>query len=127
MERFWTLVHLQRAGISELEGSVINVGLVRANTLPLVVNVIGADSLPRNAQVRIRLGQINLMALDVSGTVIARLDDADTTATASDAEAEDDEEALAAGPLTIAVNVEENTDQPEAAQAAQATVADTAA
>ena len=118
MERFWTLVHLQRAGITELEGNVINVGLVRANSLPLVINVIGADNLPRNAQVRIRLGQINLMALDVSGTVIARLDDADTAASQTSSDEEDAEEAdeasIAAGPLAIAVNVDENTDSPEA-------------
>ena len=58
------------------------------------------------------------MALDVSGTVIARLDDADTAASQTSSDEEDAEEAdeasLAAGPLAIAVNVDENTDSPEA-------------
>ena len=106
MERFWTLLHVQRSGITELEGAVINIGLVRANTLPLVVNVIGTDGLPRNAQVRIRLGQINLMALDVTGAVVARLE-ADAAAPALQADEEGDDEAVAAGPLAIAVDVDE--------------------
>ena len=106
MERFWTLLHVQRSGITELEGTVINIGLVRANTLPLVVNVIGTDGLPRNAQVRIRLGQINLMALDVTGAVVARLE-ADAAAPVLQADEEGDDEAVAAGPLAIAVDVDE--------------------
>ena len=106
MERFWTLRYLQDHGITELEGSVIREGLVRANTLPLVVSVLGADNLPRQAQVRIRLGAINLMALDVTGTVTALLDDA--VADTTDAEAEEGEEdALAAGPLVLAVDTDE--------------------
>ena len=106
MERFWTLRYLQDHGITELEGSVIREGLVRANTLPLVVSVLGADNLPRQAQVRIRLGTINLMALDVTGTVTALLDDA--VADTTDAEAEEGEEdALAAGPLVLAVDTDE--------------------
>lgn len=107
MERFWTLRHLQEQGITELEGSVIREGLVRANSLPLVVNVLGADHLPRQAQVRIRLGQINLMALDVTGTVTAVLDEA-APPDAQAEEAEDGEESeLAAGPLVLAVDTDE--------------------
>ncbi|MDO4768954.1 MAG: RNB domain-containing ribonuclease [Brachymonas sp.] len=107
MERFWTLRHLQEQGITELEGSVIREGLVRANSLPLVVNVLGADHLPRQAQVRIRLGQINLMALDVTGTVMAVLDEA-APPDAQAEEAEDGEESeLAAGPLVLAVDTDE--------------------
>ena len=114
MERFWTLVHLQRNTIAELEGSVIREGLVRANTLPLVISVLGADSLPRNAQVRIRLGSINLMTLDVTATVVARLDDA---AIPADTASEDEEDTVAAGPLVLAVNTEEEpaAEQPPAA------------
>ncbi|WP_213362451.1 ribonuclease catalytic domain-containing protein [Brachymonas denitrificans] len=106
MERFWTLLHVQRHGITELDCSVIKDGLVRANTLPLVINVIGADGLPRNAQVRVRLGGVNLMALDVNGSVIARLDD-DGQATLPSDESEDDTMELDAGPLHIAVDVNE--------------------
>ena len=106
MERFWTLQHVQRNSITELDCSVIKDGLVRANTLPLVINVIGADGLPRNAQVRVRLGGVNLMALDVNGSVIARLDD-DAQAIVPADESEDDTMELDAGPLHIAVDVNE--------------------
>ena len=106
MERFWTLRHLQQHGITELEGSVIREGLVRANNLPLVVSVLGADTLPRNVQVRIRLGSINLMALDVTATVVDRLDDVVTPTDAAD-ESEEDEDAVAAGPLVLAVDTDE--------------------
>ena len=107
-------MHLQRNTIAELEGSVIREGLVRANTLPLVISVLGADSLPRNAQVRIRLGSINLMTLDVTATVVARLDDA---AIPADTASEDEEDTVAAGPLVLAVNTEEEpaAEQPPAA------------
>ena len=106
MERFWTLLHVQRHGITELDCSVIKDGLVRANTLPLVINVIGTDGLPRNAQVRVRLGGINLMALDVNGSVIARLDDVAQAALPPE-ESEEETLELDAGPLHIAVDVNE--------------------
>ena len=98
---------------------MIREGLVRANTLPLVVSVLGADNLPRQAQVRIRLGAINLMALDVTGTVTALLDDATASVADADAEAEEGEEdALAAGPLVLAVDTDEAAEaEPPPAQA----------
>ena len=110
MERFWTLQHILRHDMMELNASVIKDGLVRANDLPLVISVIGTDGLPRNAQVRVRLGTVNLMALDVTGVVTTRLDDLQAPGArlgeeeeAGDGESEDD--ALAAGPLSIAMDV----------------------
>ena len=74
MERFWTLKHLEQAGITELTATLFKDNLVRADTLPLVLPVLGADGLPRGAHVRVRLGAIDEITLDVSGTVIERLD-----------------------------------------------------
>lgn len=105
MERFWTLQYIQRHAIQELEGSVIKEGLVRANTLPLVISTLGTEGLPRNAQVRVRLGDIDLMALDVAGNVVARLDDANVEASE---EEDSDNDDVAAGPLHIAVDVNES-------------------
>ncbi|MDO5652727.1 MAG: RNB domain-containing ribonuclease [Brachymonas sp.] len=112
MERFWTLLHLQRQNIVELDATVLREGLVRANDWPLVFNVMGADSLPRNAQVRVKLGTINLMALDVTGTVSARLDDGASSDPAEDggdtaSGADGDDDMLATGPLAIAMDVNE--------------------
>ncbi len=111
MERFWTLQYLRQNGIAEIVASVIKEGpagsfLVRADDLPLVLPVLGAQALPRGARVRVRLGEIDDIALDVGGTVVERLDlEADTAAGAED-EAGDDEEAVA-GPIAIAVDVTE--------------------
>jgi exoribonuclease-2 len=110
MERFWTLKHLQQQGITELDASLVKEAaggawLVRAETLPLVFTVMGAQSLPRGAKVRVKLGHIDLMALDVGGTVTAHLD-AEPDAAADTEEGEDDD-SLSAGPLTIAVDVNE--------------------
>ena len=109
MERFWTLKHLQQQGITELDAALIKEAaggawLVRAETLPLVFSVMGAQGLPRGAKVRVQLGDIDLMALDVHGTVTARLDS--EAAPTAEVEAEDDE-TEAAGPLHIAVDLDE--------------------
>ncbi len=67
--------------------------------------VLGTQGLPRGARVLVRLGTIDEVALDVSGTVLERLD---AEAAPVEEEAEDAEsEHLAAGPIAIAVDVNE--------------------
>lgn len=115
MERFWTLRHVQQQSMTELEATVFKEGLVRADSLPLVLPVLGAQSLPRGARVRVRLGAIDEIALDVQGTVIERLDTDAQAAATSDEGTEDEDEA--AGPLTIAVDLAEPVDPPGLAAA----------
>ena len=107
MERFWTLRYLRQESITELTASVIKEGLVRADTLPLVLPVMGAAGLPRGAQVRVRLGEIDEIALDVHGTVIERLDADGAAGEAGGDEDGSDEDDTVAGPLAIAVDVSE--------------------
>ncbi|MCD2511176.1 ribonuclease catalytic domain-containing protein [Comamonas endophytica] len=117
MERFWTLKYLEQNGITEIEASVIKEGpggsfLVRAESLPLVLPVLGAQGLPRGARILVRLGEIDEITLDVNGTLIERLDSPETAAAdaaaanAAEEAAEDEEEAVA-GPIAIAVDVNE--------------------
>jgi exoribonuclease-2 len=73
LERFWTLRWLQQQGVEALDAAVMTGGLVRAETLPLVFAVAGTDALPRGARVRVRLTGIDLMTLDVHGSLLARL------------------------------------------------------
>jgi len=101
MERFWTLRYLQQQGIAELVGTVFKEGLVRADDLPLVLPVLGGGELPRGARVRVKLGEIDVITLDVKGTVVQRLDAA-PEAMAAEEEAEDE---AVAGPIAIAVDV----------------------
>ena len=110
MERYWTLKYLQQQGITELDAALVKEAgggawLVRADTLPLVFTVMGAQGLPRGAKVRVKLGEADLMALDVSGTVTARLDSEAPAAESADDSEEDDTDT--AGPLKIAVDVNE--------------------
>ncbi|MET1115122.1 MAG: RNB domain-containing ribonuclease [Comamonas sp.] len=117
MERFWTLKYLEQNGITEIEASVIKEGpggsfLVRAEALPLVLPVLGAQGLPRGARIKVRLGEIDEITLDVNGTLIERLDSPETAATdaaAADAaeEAAEDEDDAVAGPIAIAVDINE--------------------
>ncbi|MBX3658551.1 MAG: RNB domain-containing ribonuclease [Ramlibacter sp.] len=109
MERFWTLKYLEQQGLTELVATVFKDGmggppLARADELPLVLPVLGAQGLPRGARVRVKLGAVDEISLDVSGTLIERLD----AGPAPDA-AEDDggEDEPVAGPIAIAVDVNE--------------------
>jgi exoribonuclease-2 len=103
MERFWTLRYVQQHGLTELEGTVFKDNMVRADSIPLVLPVVGAQGLPRGARVKVRLGDIDLITLDVNGTVVERLD-ASVEPVSEDGE-EDEEEV--AGPIAIAVDVSE--------------------
>ncbi len=111
MERFWTLQYLAQNGVTEIEASLFKENMVRADTLPLVLPVMGAQGLPRGARVRVKLGAMDLITLDIGGTVIERLDaptvagDA-SDATVGDSEEDDDSEGNeVAGPIAIAVDV----------------------
>ena len=112
MERFWTLKYLQQNGITELEASVFKDNMVRADTLPLVLPVMGGQNLPRGARVRVKLGEMDLITLDISGTVVERLDTPVATPGETDSPDEDAEDDEVSGPIAIAVDVSEPADAP---------------
>jgi exoribonuclease-2 len=119
IERYWTLKYLQQNGITELTATAFKDHLVRADDLPLVLPASGALGLPRGAKVRVKLGEIDEITLDITGAVIERLDlQAGTSAPDNEdgGDAEDEEDAVA-GPISIAVDVNE---APEDAQTAGA-------
>ena len=103
IERFWTLQYVAQQGIAELDATLFKDNLVRADHLPLVLPVMGAQGLPRGARVRVKLGDIDLVSLDIHGTVLAHLDAA-PDAPESDDEQDDD---ATAGPIAIAVDMSE--------------------
>jgi exoribonuclease-2 len=111
MERYWTLKYLEQQGITELVATVFKDNLARADDLPLVLPVLGAGDLARGAKVRARLGEIDEITLDVAGTVLQRLDVAPEPLAA---EEEDTEEEPVAGPIAIAVDVNETEPAAEA-------------
>ena len=90
MERFWTLRHIQQAGISELEATVFkDEGWVRADSLPLALQAFGAEKLPRGSRVRIQLGEIDLLSLHISAVVLAQLEADDGNLSEDDVDDED--------------------------------------
>jgi exoribonuclease-2 len=107
MERYWTLKHLAQNGITELTATLIKDNLVRADALPLVLPVMGADGLQRGAHVRVKLGEIDDITLDIHGTVTERLD-LPVDDVADDAgSGEDGEDEELAAPLALAIGVNE--------------------
>ena len=100
MERYWTLKHVQQQGLTELIGTVFKEGMVRAEALPLVLPVFGIQGLPRGARVRVKLGAIDEITLDVSGSFIEWLDQQAAPITT-----EEDEEDSVAGPIAIAMDL----------------------
>jgi exoribonuclease-2 len=122
MERFWTLQYLRQNGITDLNATLLreqpggagNVWLARVDTLPLVLPVLGVQSFApgpaRGAHVKVRLGEIDDIALDVRGTALALLGDG---ASAADAPADDEDTAEPiAGLIAIAVDVAESDAAP---------------
>ena len=107
MERYWTLKYLQQNNQNELTATLVRDNLVRADTLPLVFPAMGTDNLPRGAHVRVRLGAVDEISLEVSGTVIERLDlPVDEVDDAASDESDGDDEGLAT-PLALAISVDE--------------------
>ncbi|MCM5678730.1 RNB domain-containing ribonuclease [Schlegelella sp. S2-27] len=105
IERYWTLRHLAQNGITELVAAVMKDGLVRAETLPLVLRAVGAENLARGARVKVRIASVDELTLDVHASVIDRLDEAPLADDTTEDEAEDGQ--AAAGPLSLAIDVED--------------------
>ncbi len=109
MERYWTMRYVQQRGITELIAHVMKDGLVRAEEIPLIIHVAGVASMPRGARVKVRLGEMDLLMLEVGGSLIERLDVAQETA-ASD---EEDDEPTVGVHLAMDVNEETPEKPPE--------------
>jgi len=100
IERYWSLRWLQQNDVGELAATVLKDGLVRADALPLVFRAVGSDGLARGTAVRVRIGAIDLLTLDLAASVVGRIE---SSAPAEAGEEDDDEPS--AGPLAIAVDV----------------------
>ena len=115
MERFWTLQYLQQNAVEEVEATVFKSfegepPMARADNLPLVLPVIGSGNLARGTRVLLRISGIDNISLDVHGQFIEVLQDAATLSGDITAQSQqDDDDETPAGPLAIAVDVDEVT------------------
>jgi exoribonuclease II len=107
MERYWTLQYVQQRAITELTAVVMKEGLARADDLPLVLPVLGAKELPRGAHIRVRLGEIDFIGLELAGTLIERLDVDVRDPDAKPAMEEDGEDESPLATVSIAMDVNE--------------------
>jgi exoribonuclease-2 len=89
--------------MTELTAVVMKDGLARADDLPLVLPVLGAKDLPRGTHIRVRLGAIDFIALELAGTLIERLD----FDLMEELEEPDDEAPLATVAIAMDVNEEQ--------------------
>ena len=101
IERYWTLRWLEQNGVTELDAAVMKDGLVRADTLPLVFRVLGAEPLARGTRVRARITGLDLMTLDVHASLLSRLDDATPDAAADD----DEDDNAGTGTVALAIDL----------------------
>jgi len=107
IERYWTLLSLAQTETTELDAVVMKDGLVRVDTLPLVLRALGAESIARGTHVRLRITGTDLLTLDVHANVIARLDDLAAAEQDAPVDAGDETETEeGAGPLTLAIDVQ---------------------
>jgi exoribonuclease-2 len=123
IERYWTLRYLDQESVDEFDASVMKDGLVRADSLPLVFRARGAETLPRGARVRVRGTGTDLLTLDLHAQVIRRIDDLAEAAMDSADEGGDDaadDATDAAGPLTLAIDLDEPAPERDAAAVAPA-------
>jgi exoribonuclease II len=116
MERYWTLKYLQQNNITELSATLFKENMVRADELPLVMPVLGANNLERNTNVTIKLGAINLMTLDVTGTVID-IRASNNIINNSNIDADEDD-SVEVGTLSIAVDIADGDDALETSKQA---------
>lgn len=113
MERFWTLQYLQQNAVDEVEATVFKSfegepPIARADNLPLVLPVTGSGNLPRGTRVLLRISGIDNISLDVHGQFVEVLQGAATlTGDITAQSQQDDDDEAPAGPLAIAVDVDE--------------------
>jgi exoribonuclease-2 len=84
---------------------------------------MGAQGLPRGAHVRVKLGEVDEISLDLFSSVIERLDSPADAQASDEEDLEGGESELAAGPISIALDMEDaqaEAQAPEAVQASQA-------
>ena len=108
MERYWVLRYLQQHGITELEAVVMKNGMVRALDLPLVCVVAGVQNHAKDSVVLVKINHLDELTLDVDVQFVRVVKDADEFVNGSEEEEPDDEsEAAIAGPIVLAVDVDE--------------------
>lgn len=79
MERYWCLRWLLQEKIETAEAFIIRENLVRLTDIPLIFKVPSLPELPANTRVRLAIGEIDLLDLDVRTRFVATVEEAATS------------------------------------------------
>ena len=66
MERYWCLRWLRQEGVKEIDATLIKENLVRFDRIPFITRVMGAPTLSPGDRVRLGIGEIDLLDVDLS-------------------------------------------------------------
>jgi exoribonuclease II len=112
LERFWMLRWLQQHSIETMDAVMVQDGLARAEPVPLIFKLAGAQHVPRGAKVRVRVTGIDELGLDVHASLLSVVEpSANAPATADGDDGDDDEDLQAdAAPLTLAIDMDDDAD-----------------
>jgi exoribonuclease-2 len=80
MERYWCLRWLQQEKIEQAEAVVLRENLVKLTNIPLIFRASSLPELPSGTRVRLAIGDIDLIDLDVQTRFIEKVDDEETAA-----------------------------------------------
>lgn len=80
MERYWCLRWLQQEQLERIDAIVIRENLVRVNNIPLVFKVPSLPELSPNTPVKLSLGEIDLIDLNIHANFVGKLETEETIA-----------------------------------------------
>ncbi|MCP5278718.1 MAG: RNB domain-containing ribonuclease [Thiobacillus sp.] len=66
MERFWCLRWLRQEGVKEIDAALIKENLVRFDRIPFITRVTGAPTLNPGDRMRVGIGEIDLLDIELS-------------------------------------------------------------
>jgi exoribonuclease II len=105
MERYWMMRWIKQEGMTEMAATVMQAGAVRAESVPLVMQVAGTENLPRGSRVQVRLSTMDEVSLEVHAALVARLDAPTHGGPSPSASEGDEDDDQAASPLVLAIDV----------------------
>ena len=80
MERYWCLRWLLQENVEQADATVLRENLVRLADIPLIFRVPSMPELPVNTRVRLAIGEIDLLDLNVQTRFVATLDEEEAPA-----------------------------------------------
>ncbi len=74
MERYWCLRWLLQENVTDMDAAVLKENLVRLDGMPFVTRVTGAPALNPGERLRVTVGDIDLLDIDLACHFVARLE-----------------------------------------------------